>query len=134
LPRPSGREPEERETEAATFGDRAVCGWCGRRVTRHEEQYAVLWDSSAIHPSEAGMDGRRLVAACGAEHVAAVRAAARPWVDEEFWAGRLARAECGRPGRPESRDVLAHRAGITVEQMQRALAWRQGHPSRDRRG
>ena len=94
----------------------------------------MLWDSSAIHPTEAGMDGRRLVAACGAEHVATLRAAARPWVDEEFWAGRLARAELGRPGRPESPHVLARRAGITIEQMQRAVAWRQGHPGRDRRG
>ena len=93
----------------------------------------MLWDSSAIHPSEPGMDGRRLVAACGAEHVARLRATARPWVDEEFWAGRLARAERGRPGRPESPNVLARRVGITTEQMQRALAWRRGAPGRDRR-
>jgi hypothetical protein len=124
---------EERELEASTVGERATCGWCGRRVPRHGEQYAVLWDSSAIHPTDAGMDGRRLVVACGAEHVAELRAAARLWVDEEFWAGRLARAERGRPGRPESAHVLARRAGITTEQMQRALAWRRGDPGRDRR-
>jgi hypothetical protein len=133
-PGPSGRVPGGRDPEASATGDRATCDWCGRRITRRREQYAVLWDSSVIHPTEAGMDGRRLVTACGAEHVAALRTAARPWVDEEFWAGRLARAERGRPGRPESLHVLARRAGITIEQMQRALAWRQGHPWRDRRG
>jgi hypothetical protein len=117
-----------------TVDDRAACGWCGRRIRRHEEQYAVLWDSAAIHPTEAEIDGRRLIAACGAEHVATPRAAARPWVDEELWAGRLARAERGRHGRPESTHVLARRAGITIEQMQRALAGRQGHTRRDRRG
>jgi hypothetical protein len=126
--------PEEREPEVSTVDARATCGWCGRRITRHAEQYAVLWDSSAIHPTEAGMDGRRLVAACGAEHVATLRATARPWVDEELWAGRLARAERGRHGRPESTHVLARRAGITIEQMQRAQAWRRGHSVRDRRG
>src|ERR1700712_4179550 len=88
-PGPSARVPEERELEASTIDERATCAWCGRRITRHEEQYAVLWDSSAIHPSEPGMDGRRLVAACGAEHVARLRATARPRVAEEFWAGSL---------------------------------------------
>src|ERR1700712_3978251 len=68
-PRFSGREPR-----AFTAGGAAPL---------------VLWDSSAIHPTDAGMDGRRLVVACGAEHVAELRAAARLWVDEEFWAGRL---------------------------------------------
>jgi hypothetical protein len=126
--------PEGREPEPSAADDRATCGWCGRRITRHQEQYAVLWDSSAIHSTEAGMDGRRLVAACGAEHVATVRATARPWVDEELWAGRLARAERGRPGRPESSHVLARRAGITLEQMERALVWRQRSSGPDRRG
>jgi hypothetical protein len=134
LPGPSALVPREREPEAPAVDDRGTCGCCGRRITRHEEQYAVLWDSSAIHPTEAGMDGRRLVAACGADHVTTLRATARPWVDEEFWAGRLARAERERPGLPELPHVLALRAEITVEQMQRALAWRQGHPGPDSRG
>jgi hypothetical protein len=80
------------------------------------------------------MDGRRLVAACGAEHVASLRPTTRPWVDVELWAGRLARAERGGDGRPQSPQELAHRAGITIEQLQRAPAWRQGHSLRDRRG
>jgi hypothetical protein len=126
--------PEERELEASTDGERATCDWCGCRVARHGEQYAVLWDSSAIHPTEAGMDGRRLVVACGAEHVTALRATARPWIDEELWAGRLARAERGRRGRPTSAHGLARRAGISIEQMQRALVWRRGDPGRDSRG
>jgi hypothetical protein len=123
----SARVPEQPAAEAPTT-DHTTCGWCRRRIARHQEQFAVLWDSSAIHPTEAGMDGRRLVAACGAEHVAMLRATARPWIDEELWAGRLARAERGRHGRPEPRHALARRAGITIEQMQRALAWRQVHP------
>src|ERR1700712_2095457 len=56
-PGPSARVLEERELEASTVGERATCGWCGRRVPRHGEQYAVLWDSSA-HPSHRGGDGR----------------------------------------------------------------------------
>jgi hypothetical protein len=125
-PGESARAPEKPGAESPTT-DHTTCGWCRRRIARHQEQFAVLWDSSAIHPTEAGMDGRRLVAACGAEHVAMLRAAARPWIEEELWAGRLARAERGH-GRPEPEHALAHRAGITIEQMQRALAWRQVHP------
>jgi hypothetical protein len=125
------RVPRQREPGGQSSDDRIACSWCGARITRHQEQYAVLWDSSAIHPTEAGMDGRRLLAACGSEHVRLLRASARPWVDEELWAGRLARAERGGHGRPTSTHALAHRAGISVEQMQRALAWRRAHSTPD---
>ena len=75
------------------------------------------------------MDGRRVLAACTAEHVAALRAAAPPWCDEQLWFGQLARArQHAHKGAPLPIATIARRAGLSLEQAQRALAWRHAEP------
>ncbi len=73
------------------------------------------------------MDGRRLVIACSAEHLAAAREAAPQWCDEQLWAGRLARASEGQRRAPMSLVALARRAGLSLDEAQRALDWRRSH-------
>lgn len=107
------------------------CGLCQVPVPPGREQYAVLADSSVIDPRDPNMDGRRVVLACSDEHLAAIRAAAPQWCDEQLWAGRLARANEGRHRAPLPLAVLARRAGLRPDQAQRAVDWRQ---SRDLAG
>lgn len=103
------------------------CELCQAPVPRGREQYAVLADSSVIDPRDPNMDGRRVVLACCGEHLAALRAAAPPWCDEQQWAGRLARANEGQHRAPLPLVVLARRAGLSLDQAQRAADWRQSH-------
>lgn len=105
------------------------CGVCHRPMVIGRAQYVVLRDSSVIDPEDPSMDGRRVLPACSSEHVEALRAAAPPWLDEQLWWGQLARAQRQtHRGPPVPLPTLARQAGLSLEQAQRALAWRRaGH-------
>lgn len=62
-----------------------LCDWCG----------AVVADGTAVY------DGKRLVTACGAEHMAQLQRQyqARPWLEVEQWAGKVQRAMHAGGGR-----------------------------------
>ena len=125
--------PGPRADSATPHARDLYCGLCQRPIVAGRAQYAVLRDSSVVHPEDPSMDGRRAVAACTAEHVAALRAAAPPWCDEQLWFGQLARArQHAHHGAPLPLATIARRAGLSLDQARRALAWRHAEPSADR--
>jgi hypothetical protein len=101
------------------------CGWCGRDLRRDREQFAIIADSTVIDQQDAALDGRRLVAACCRDHLAQLEATAPPWCDEELWSAQLARAAKGHDRSPPPLEVLARRAGLSIERARRAVEWRQ---------
>lgn len=88
-------------------------------------QFGSVHDSSWIDPLDPVLDGRRPVMACGSEHLHELHDAyaARPFVDEELWAGQIRREICARNGAPLHAKDLALLLGLTVEQVERTLAW-----------
>lgn len=101
-----------------------ICDHCGAVVDDQTALYALVPDSSRVHPTNPRFDGKRLVVACGAEHLAELHADydARPWIDEELWAGKIHRAleAAGEGLKP---DRLSAATDLTDEQLQRAVAW-----------
>jgi hypothetical protein len=110
------------------------CGLCQRPIIAGRAQFVVLRDSSVIDPEDPSLDGRRVVAACTSEHVDALRAATPPWCDEQLWFGQLSRAQ-QQPHRGAASPLpaAARRAGLTLEQARRALAWRRATGHREER-
>ena len=109
------------------------CGLCQRPIIAGRAQYVVLRDSTVIHPEDPSMDGRRVVAACTSEHVDALQAAAPRWCDEQLWFGQLTRAQQrSHSGSPLPLPTAARRAGLSIEQAQRALAWRRAEHRTER--
>ena len=120
--------PNDGVLDVATHRERQLrCAVCQGPIPPGREQYAVLADSSVIDSRDPDKDGRRLVIACSGEHLAAARAAAPQWCDEQLWAGRLARANNGQRRTPMSLAALARRAGLSEDEAQRAQDWRQSH-------
>ena len=101
------------------------CGWCGRNLRHDCEQFAIIADSTVVDERDAALDGRLLVAACCRDHLAQLEAVAPPWCDEELWSGQLARAGKGHDRSPPPLEVLARRAGLSIQQARRAVEWRQ---------
>jgi hypothetical protein len=127
------RRPEQPEDRANLHSRELHCGLCRRPIFAGRAHYIVIRDSSVIDTDDPSMDGRRVLAACSTEHVDALRAAAPPWCDEQLWCGQLARAQAqARPGAPVPLAALARRAGLNLEQAQRALAWRRADHRGDR--
>lgn len=110
---------------------RLVCGYCDLPVTAGTGQQALVPDSSAIHSDDPGLDGRRVVNACGREHLERLIERARAaWVDEQWWFGRLIRVSVKPAMRGASVELLAVDARLTPENLRAALAWnaRQARP------
>ncbi|MET8701970.1 hypothetical protein ACFVUH_20780 [Kitasatospora sp. NPDC058032] len=101
-----------------------LCDHCGQVVPREELLGALVPDSSAVHVSEPGLDGRRLVTACSAEHLAALIAVYRnrPFVPEEQWAAKVCRA-LARCEEPVPLGVVAELSGLSEQQAQRGVDW-----------
>lgn len=114
--------------EQATFP--ATCGWCGALINDRSELYGLVRDSSMTHASYPSMDGHRLITACSGKHLGALRAryAARPFVEEEQWAGKIVRAlraieQRGAARRPVEPVWLQEAAGLDLECIRRAITW-----------
>jgi hypothetical protein len=107
-----------------------ACDLCGVPIRGGTEIFAVVADSSCIYPAEADFDGNRLVVACTTDHLAEIVAKyrQRPFVQEELWAGKIAREQVSPGDQPER---IAAATGLTVAQVLRATAW---HDSRDQTG
>ncbi|MCZ4103236.1 hypothetical protein QMK19_23920 [Streptomyces sp. H10-C2] len=116
-------------TDRSPVPETDICDLCARRLT-DGCQMGVVPDSSAIHARSPARDGRRLVVACSPEHLAALQQEyrTRPYVPEELWAGQIDRAQALQP-KVLSRDALSAAAGLSLLEVQRALAWK----NRDRR-
>lgn len=101
-----------------------VCGYCDMLVTAGTGQQALVPDSSAIYPDDPGLDGRRVVTACGREHLERLIERARTaWVDEQWWFGRLIRVSVRPSLRGAPIELLAADARLTPENLRAALAW-----------
>ncbi len=85
---------------------------------------AVVRDSSAIHIDTPAFDGRRFVTACSSGHLLELQEQyrQRPFVDEELWVGKLARAMDGCPDGLNPR-TLAEATGLTAQQVEAAITW-----------
>lgn len=108
------------------------CDYCGRPPEPGTERWALVPDSSFVHPSDPALDGRRVVTACGTEHLEElIKRARREWTDEQLWLGQLARASV-KPGlRGASLRKVAYRARLSPEQLHRTLDWNAGRTAPD---
>ncbi|MEW2437308.1 hypothetical protein AB0952_24660 [Streptomyces caniferus] len=84
---------------------------------------SLVRDSSCIHPYDPDQDGERRLTACGTEHLGELqeRYRARPFVKEEVWAGKIARARHTQPDLDE--EELVDMTGLNFIQIEHALAW-----------
>lgn len=114
-----GEEPNEEEPLPE------LCDLCGAVISDRTEAYALVPDSSAVHARDPKLNGRRLITACSAEHLAALQEQyrQRPFVSEELWAGQIARALEHNP-EGLSRERLSEETGLNPRQIERALAWK----------
>ncbi|HEY3561794.1 MAG TPA: hypothetical protein VGL05_30220 [Kribbella sp.] len=101
-----------------------LCFVCGTVISDVSEVYALVPDSSAIHPNAPKMDGQRFVVACTEQHLEQLRErfAARPFTNEELWAGKVLRA-FDRVGAQLQPEQLAAATGLSLDQIERAAAW-----------
>lgn len=120
-----GRPPRRTPGRVDERGSTAeICDHCGAVVDDETALYSLAPDSSKVHPTNPRLDGKRLVVACSAEHLAKLHAEydVRPWIDEELWAGKIHRALEAAGGELKP-DRLSAATGLTAEQLQRAVAW-----------
>ncbi|GAA2698800.1 hypothetical protein [Nonomuraea recticatena] len=100
-----------------------LCGWCGMAIHDGMEVHGMARDSSVTHASDPARDGQRFLTSCSREHLAALQEhyRHRPFVDEELWAGKMARAL----DRSEALTVeqLEEVTGLSREQIERCVAW-----------
>ncbi|WP_127353760.1 hypothetical protein [Actinacidiphila soli] len=101
-----------------------LCDSCAAVIYDGTEVHAVVPDSSVIHATDAHQDGKRLLTACCAEHLAELQDEyrRRPFVAEEQWAGKVGRALDAHPT-GISVDEMLEDTGLTSEQVDRGLAW-----------
>ncbi|WP_411138521.1 hypothetical protein [Streptomyces sp. C10] len=80
-------------------------------------------DSSFLHPYDPDLDGLRRLVACGPEHLGELQQQyrERPFVREELWAGKIARALRNQPDLDE--EELADVTGLHFIQIERSLTW-----------
>ncbi|QNA75382.1 hypothetical protein C8250_028955 [Streptomyces sp. So13.3] len=112
-------------------GPPELCDWCGR--TWRNGVLALVRDSSAVHAHDPGKDGKRLIVACSALHLAQLQEEyrQRPFINEELWAWQIVRALTG-VATGATVDLIAFATGLIVPQIHRAIAWRNEqllHPS-----
>jgi hypothetical protein len=101
-----------------------ICDLCHQAIATGTGMYAMVPDSSAIHPSDAELDGRRIVSACGPEHLGELQQLYhdRPFVNEELWTAKIDRALAQHPeGLSPLR--LAETTGLNLLQVEKAAFW-----------
>ncbi|MER6301731.1 hypothetical protein ABT247_19525 [Kitasatospora sp. NPDC001539] len=101
-----------------------LCDECGRVVAAAELLGALVPDSSALHPTDSDLDGKRVLTACSVDHLAVLveHYRQRPFVPEEQWAGKVCRAlaDCDQP-MPLS--VVARLSGLSEHQAEQGVEW-----------
>ncbi|MEU7895683.1 hypothetical protein AB0B45_22865 [Nonomuraea sp. NPDC049152] len=125
----------DRDKSGKSGISRELCDWCGTVISDGTEIHGLAPDSSMIHASIPGFDGRRFLTACNHEHLVALyeHYRRRPFVDEELWAGKIARALNGTAEELTIED-LTDATGLSREQVERCMAWLEAqlHRPRDR--
>ncbi len=107
----------------ATEPDPTMCDLCGVQLTPATQVFSLVPDSSTIHPYNADLDGMRRLAACSADHLGELqqRYRQRPYIKEELWAGKIARALRLQPDLNE--EELAEVTDLNFLQIERSLTW-----------
>ncbi|MGI5532461.1 hypothetical protein ACQEVX_35370 [Streptomyces syringium] len=114
----SNDEPDEEEFEPE------LCDLCGAVVSDGSEFYGLAPDSSVVHSENPKFNGKRWLTACSREHLAGLveQYKHRPFVDEELWAGKIARAMDQHDGRISTEELMAT-TGLDQDQIERAVQW-----------
>lgn len=99
------------------------CAWCGMAISDGTEINGMAPDSSVTHADNPACDGKRFLTACSREHLVALQEhyRHRPFVEEELWAGKIARA-LDSPHVLTAED-LEKVTGLSRQQIQRSVAW-----------
>ncbi|MFD4589031.1 hypothetical protein [Streptomyces sp. NPDC058434] len=114
-------KPETAGNGAATA---TRCDLCDAPTTDERGLCTHVRDSSYLHPDAPQLDGDRPLTACSAEHLTELikKMRARPFVDEELWAGKVARALAAHP-QGLSLYALAMETELTQDQIAQAALW-----------
>ncbi|MFI9361451.1 hypothetical protein ACIG5E_10350 [Kitasatospora sp. NPDC053057] len=101
-----------------------LCDQCGRVLAASDLLSALVPDSSALHPSDPELDGRRVLTACTLEHLAELveQYRGRPFVPEEQWAGKVCRTLAAQE-EPVPLSLVARMSGLSVQQTVRGVEW-----------
>ncbi|MBA0124399.1 hypothetical protein H0B56_02455 [Haloechinothrix sp. YIM 98757] len=113
--------------KTAARGPQAFCEWCGHTALEASLHQIVVADSSYVDPTDFTRDGRRRTHACCTEHASRLMDyGTRTWNDEQFWHAKLRRAtrHCPQAVPTRTPEQLASQAGLTAEQLARALRWK----------
>ncbi|MFE6888029.1 STAS domain-containing protein [Streptomyces sp. NPDC057694] len=105
----------------------SVCDWCGAVTPTSERINEIVRDSSSEHAGDPLLEGTRMVVGCGHGHVAALieHYGARPYNEVEVWASRIDWILEDK-GESFNGPALADEAGLDLDQLRRAMAWRTG--------
>lgn len=102
-----------------------VCEYCGSSIERGGGLYALVPDSSHLHPSDPSKDGKRISNACSGTHAQLLIDLGRQsWIDEQLWSVKLTRVSARWNRSDATISAIASLAGITPRQLHRALDWR----------
>ncbi|SDT82839.1 hypothetical protein SAMN05216371_7646 [Streptomyces sp. TLI_053] len=101
-----------------------ICDHCGLAVIAEDLLGAIVPDSSAVHVSDPELDGRRVVTACSAGHLAALVEVyrSRPFVPEEQYAAKVCRTLADYD-EPVPLGVVAALSGLSEDQAQQGVDW-----------
>ncbi|MFE6746302.1 hypothetical protein ACFVGM_10645 [Kitasatospora purpeofusca] len=114
--------PADGDADDASAYD--LCDHCGQAVLAQDLLGALVPDSSAVHASDPGLDGKRVVTACSAGHLAKLVDVyrSRPFVPEEQYAGKVCRT-LEDYDEPVPLSVVAVLSGLSEDQAQRGVDW-----------
>ncbi|MEU9048562.1 MULTISPECIES: hypothetical protein [unclassified Kitasatospora] len=101
-----------------------LCDHCGLAVASADLLGALVPDSSALHPTDPDLDGKRILMACSVDHLAALIEdyRHRPFVQEEQWAGKVCRA-IADSDEPVPISVVARLSGLSEHQAVQGVEW-----------
>ncbi|MGW4891987.1 hypothetical protein ACWEQL_06920 [Kitasatospora sp. NPDC004240] len=101
-----------------------LCDHCGAVVPDVDLLGALVPDSSALHVSDPGLDGKRVLTACSVDHLAELvdHYRRRPFVPVEQWAAKVCRT-LSEYDDPVPIDRVAELSGISEQQAREGVEW-----------
>ncbi|MBA0124402.1 hypothetical protein H0B56_02470 [Haloechinothrix sp. YIM 98757] len=105
------------------------CERCGYPPGPHDDLYVVMVpDSGHAHATDPAQDGIRFAYACTPAHAHELIELGRcSWIDEQLWAEKVRRAAVLWPCGRLTVERFAQLAGLSPNQLSRALRWPAHH-------